>query len=85
MNIADDIREKLQIAFQPDFLDVRDESELHRGHAGYREGGQSHFRVKMRAASLMHMDRLSRHRAIYRTLGSDLMGRLHALALDLDG
>ena len=45
MRVADEIREKLEAAFAPHHLEIEDESERHRGHAGYQEGGQSHFRV----------------------------------------
>ena len=45
MSIEDEMRDKLQTAFQPRVLEIEDESEKHRGHAGYREGGQSHFQV----------------------------------------
>ena len=37
MSISDEMREKLEAAFAPDTLDIEDESELHRGHAGYQE------------------------------------------------
>jgi BolA family transcriptional regulator, general stress-responsive regulator len=46
MTVTDEIRDRLQAApSRPERLDVVDESEQHRGHAGFREGGESHFRV----------------------------------------
>lgn len=84
MRVEDEIREKLQAGFAPESLEVIDESEGHRGHAGYREGGQSHFRVRMRAAALAGQSRLARHRAVHAALGPELVGRIHALALELD-
>ena len=83
MTRADVIRERLAAAFDPSRLDVVDESESHRGHAGYQEGGESHFRVTMRAEALGPMTRIARHRAVHQALGPDLMGQIHALALDL--
>ena len=47
MRVADEIRKKLEAAFAPHHLEIEDESERHRGHAGYQEGGQSHFRVEI--------------------------------------
>jgi len=82
--VAAEIRAKLQAAFAPEVLEVRDDSEAHRGHAGYREGGQSHFKVRLRAEAFRGQSRLARHRAVHAALGDDLVGRIHALALDLD-
>jgi len=76
---------KLAVAFTPDHLEVVDESEQHRGHGGWREGGQTHFRVVMRAAALDDLSRVERSRAVHRVLADDLAGGVHALALDLDG
>lgn len=85
MRIEDEIRGKLQAAFQPRVLDVSDDSEAHRGHAGYREGGQSHFTVVIEAEAFAPMSRIARHRAVHAALGKDLVGRIHALALQISG
>ncbi|WP_428671138.1 BolA family protein [Roseibium sp.] len=85
MRVEDEIRAKLEEAFAPSVLTVLDESEQHRGHAGYQEGGQSHFRVAIRADSFREMNRLARHRAVHSALGPELIGRIHALALEIDG
>jgi len=84
MRVEDEIRQKLEQAFAPRVLDVIDESEQHRGHAGYQEGGQSHFRVAISAPVFADMSRLARHRAIHSALGEDLIGRIHALALQVE-
>ena len=83
MTIATEIEARLASAFAPDRLEVMDESEAHRGHAGYRDGGESHFRVILRAPVFAGMSRIERHRAVHAALGADLVGRIHALALDL--
>ena len=83
MRVEDEIRAKLEDAFQPNALSVLDESEQHRGHAGYQEGGQSHFRVAITAPVFGDMSRLQRHRAVHAALGPDLIGRIHALALEI--
>ncbi len=85
MAVSDDMRARLVAAFTPTRLEIIDESEAHRGHAGYREGGESHFRIVLRAPSLGPMTRVERHRAVHAALGADLVGRVHALALDLGG
>lgn len=73
----------MQAAFDPSVLDVVDDSERHRGHAGYRDGGESHFNVMIRAAAFDGQSRLQRHRAVHGALGSELVGRIHALSLDI--
>ena len=83
MLVEDEIREKLVAAFEPSTISVLDESEKHRGHAGYQEGGQSHFRVAITAQAFENMSRIERHRAVHTALGPDLIGRIHALALDI--
>ncbi|GIX13119.1 MAG: BolA family transcriptional regulator [Paracoccaceae bacterium] len=85
MTDAQRIRDKLIRAFQPAIIEVIDESERHRGHAGWREGGGTHFRVRMRAAALEGLDRIARQRAVHAVLREELAGPVHALALDLGG
>lgn len=83
MRVQDEIEAKLRAAFEPSTLVVVDESELHRGHAGYQEGGQSHFRVEIAAGAFAEMSRIARHRAVHNALGKELIGRIHALALSI--
>ncbi len=84
MPVTEEIRTRLETAFAPTALEVVDDSESHRGHAGYQEGGESHFNVRIRSRAFEGQTRLQRHRAVHAALGSDLVGRIHALALDID-
>ena len=84
ISVTQEIEAKLQEAFAPEQLEVVDDSESHRGHGGYQEGGESHFNVMIRSAHFEGMNRIARHRAVHTALGADLIGRIHALALDLD-
>ena len=79
--IADEMRQRLA-ALNPSRIEVIDESESHRGHGGYREGGQSHFRIRMASPAFVGLDRVARHRLVHRTLG-DIVPRIHALAMEL--
>lgn len=83
MQIRDEIEARLAEAFAPTHLDVVDDSESHRGHSGWRDGGQTHFNVVIRAPAFAQMSRLARHRAVHSALGADLVGKIHALALDI--
>lgn len=84
MSKTEEIRVRLEKAFEPSALEVADVSESHRGHAGFQEGGESHFDVRIRSEAFKGMNRLARHRAVHAALGADLIARIHALALDLD-
>ncbi len=84
MSKAEEIRARLEAAFAPRFLEVVNESEKHRGHAGYSDG-ESHFRVVISAPVFAGMSRIERHRAVNRALGAELLGRIHALALEISG
>ncbi len=77
------LERKLRAAFAPTALDVIDESDQHRGHGGWREGGGTHYRVVMRAPAFAGMSRIARSRAVHAALAEELAGGVHALALDL--
>ncbi|SMR72804.1 transcriptional regulator, BolA protein family [Aliiroseovarius halocynthiae] len=85
MNRSERIHAALSAAFHPELLEVIDESEQHRGHAGYQDGGESHFRVILRAPEFADMTRINRHRAVHKALGADLVAEIHALALEISG
>ncbi len=85
MSYSDRIQEKLTAAFAPEHLEVIDESEKHRGHGGYKEGGETHFKVIMRAKAMNDLSRVERQRAVYAVLKDELNERVHALALQIDG
>jgi len=85
MTVSQEIHDRLQAAFAPQALEVVDDSESHRGHGGWREGGQTHFRVRIAAAAFGPMSRIERHRAIHGALGAELVGRIHALELHVRG
>ena len=84
MSVRNTIESKLQEAFDPIHIEVVDESELHRGHAGYREGGETHFRVRLVSAVFAGMSRIDRHRQVNLVLADELEGSVHALALKLE-
>ncbi len=63
------IAEKLTKAFAPASLDVVDESDRHTGHAGHREGGETHFRVHIVAEASMPQHRAKARRDVYGRMG----------------
>lgn len=66
-------------ALQPIDLQVQDDSHLHAGHAGAREG--RHFTVRLTSPRFAGLGRLARHRLVYDSLGSLAAQGVHALAI----
>jgi BolA protein len=78
--MKDQIERLLRAALQPESLEVRDDSHLHAGHAGAREGG--HYTVRITAAAFAGHSRVARHRLVYDALGSAMRRGIHALAIE---
>ena len=72
---------RLTAALDPILLDVVDESDRHAGHAGAREGGSTHYRVRVVSAKFDRRSRVERHRLVYDLLTAEFADGLHALAL----
>lgn len=83
MTVAETMAAKLRAAFEPLALEIIDESDQHRGHGGWREGGETHFRLRLQAAAFAGLGRVARQRAVNRVLAAELAGPVHALAMDL--
>ena len=81
MRTADVITQKLTEALAPLSLQVDDESHLHAGHSGHREGGETHYRVYIVSNAFENKTRLERHRLINGILSAELAGGVHALAI----
>ena len=81
MGMQDIITTKLLAAFSPANVRVEDESHLHEGHAGYRPGGETHFRLYIVSEAFRGKSRLERHRMVNAALASELAGGVHALAI----
>ena len=74
------IEEKLQEAFSPSHLLVKDQSHLHAGHAGAQDG-RGHFDVTIVSDAFAGQRPLARHRMIYDALGSLMETDIHALSI----
>jgi BolA protein len=70
-------------AVQPVSLSVIDESHLHRGHAGARPFGQSHFKVIAVSQAFEGKSRVQRQQMVYRALGDAVGNEIHALSMTL--
>lgn len=85
MTVKQTMSAKLTEALQPRSLTVVDESDLHAGHAGSRDGGETHFRVTIVADAFNGKTRIERHRLVNALLAAELRGGVHALAIDARG
>jgi len=79
--VAMAIDNKLRNEFAPLRLAIEDESSRHHGHAGWREGGETHFRVEIVSAAFEGKSRVTRQRLVFDALKAELEAGLHALAL----
>ena len=83
MATADTIAQKLKDALSPQHIEVEDVSYHHAGHAGWRDGGGTHFTVTIKAASFAGKSRVQQHRLVNSILADELAGDIHALELHL--
>lgn len=74
------IRQELEKAFAPIELEIVDESHLHAGHAGAREG-KGHFRVRIVSNRFAGHKPLERHRMVFEALGAMMNTDIHALSV----
>jgi len=81
--VKDEIEKKLYKIFKPTVLNIVDESEKHRGHAGWREQGETHFHVMIISDEFSGMSRVKRHQAVYSALDEEMKQSIHALSLDI--
>jgi BolA protein len=77
MNIHNNIEQKLQDHFQPDHLQVINESFMH----NVPEGSQTHFKVILVSPAFTGERLINRHRAVNKVLKDELANQIHALAL----
>ena len=76
------MRERLQEKFAPQSLEIMDDSELHKGHAGSR-GGAGHYTLVIRADVLAAQSRVAAHREIYALLADLIPQEIHALVIKI--
>jgi BolA family transcriptional regulator, general stress-responsive regulator len=74
------IRERLLDALEPELLEIEDDSHLHAGHAGARDG-RGHFRVTVVAEAFSGQSAIRRHRMVYDALGALMQTDIHALTI----
>lgn len=77
---AERIVGELRNALHTDQVELIDDSHLHAGHAGARDG-RGHFRVRVVSADFAGLRTLQRHQLVYRSLGAMMQTDIHALSI----
>ncbi len=79
MSVPERIRARLA-ALSPIELEIQDDSALHAGHAGARDGG-GHYRLYIVSAAFEGRSTVARHRLVYEAVGDMMKKEIHALAI----
>ena len=74
---------RLSQALEPQLLEITDESHLHAGHAGARDG-RGHFHVRIASARFQGLNRLAQHRLVYEALGDLMTTDIHAVRISAE-
>jgi BolA protein len=81
VSVEAEIRARLA-GLEPELLELVDESEKHKGHAGWRPGGGTHWRLRIVSGRFAGKTTLARHRMVYESLGALMQHPIHALAIE---
>lgn len=81
MNRINRIENRLKTCFDPEYLEVIDESHLHKGHIGARDG-KGHYRLNMTSSQFIEISPIERHRMIFSALEDMLETDIHALSIN---
>ncbi len=81
----DDIYNKLS-TLNPKTLEIIDESEKHKGHAGYTESGLSHIVIKISSDLFNGITKVKQHKLVYEALSEEITsGKIHAISIKILG
>ena len=81
MSVAARIRERLAV-LDPLDIELVDESSRHAGHAGWRPGGGTHWRLSIVSPRFAGQSTVARHRMVYQALGELMQNPIHSLAIN---
>lgn len=74
------IQAELESCFKPVELLVKDQSHLHAGHEGAKDG-KGHFDITLVADAFDGLSRIQRHRMVYDALHQMMATDIHALRI----
>lgn len=79
--VAAEMIRRLEGALSPTRLELQDDSDQHRGHAGHDGSGESHFSLEIVSAAFAGQNRVQRQRLVFKALGDLLQTKVHALQI----
>jgi BolA protein len=79
--MLEDIQKKLEKALDPNFIQLRDDSGKHAGHAGWREGELTHLHIVVASKKFEGLSKVKRHQHIYKLLAEEIEAGLHAVSM----
>lgn len=77
------IKQNLQKSLNPTFLEVKNNSYLHKGHSGDNGTMETHFSIKVEAAELKNLTRIKAHQKINKIIEQEFKNGLHALEISI--
>jgi BolA protein len=78
MSVIETLRRQL-VPLDPTHIDIEDESHMHAGHAGAREGG--HYKLSIVSPRFAGLSTMQRHRLVYDAVGDLKAAGIHALSI----
>ena len=82
MSIEQQMIKRLEENLSPNFLEIKNQSHLHAGHAGDNGSGESHFKVCIASPAFDGVSRINRERLVHKALG-EIMPKIHALTVKI--
>ena len=79
--LQDLIKERLAF-LEPTHLNLKDLSDLHKGHKGNTGGG--HFNLEITSSHFLGKSTIMRHRLVYEALNDLIPHKIHALSIKAD-
>lgn len=81
MSTIDIITKKINSSISVTSLDIEDDSARHAGHAGWKQGGETHFNIRITSPDFKGLSKVQIHRLIYDILKEEMDGKIHALSI----
>lgn len=85
MSIIPLLEDKIKTELHATEYKIQNDSEKHKGHAGYDGSGESHFRIMIRSPLFDGKSRVERQRLVHGVFQEELVQKIHALSLKLYG
>jgi BolA protein len=77
------IEEKLNERLHPSFIEVKNNSNLHKGHIGDDDSGETHFAITIKSEELQNISKVAAHRKINEIIKEEFSKGLHALEIKI--